>query len=361
MKLPSDTPEREPLETISPRTTTAVIVAVVVFLYFVRAILLPFILPAAVAYVCTPLVEWLAQHTRIRRGAAAGAVFLVLLATLAALGYFAAPPFLRGALHLVTDLRGTIETAAHRAIGDRTVQILGQSMNAAQISQRAVQGLGSSLSQGRALALAAWGFAGVFSIFLMIVLLFYFLVGGPQISQGLFWLVPPKQRPLIHSIWRRLDPVLKRYFIGVAAVVVYASSASYVGIGLVLKLPHAILLALLTGILEMLPVIGPALSAIIAGLVAIQNATSLGGVVGYAIYATALRLSIDQLLGPLVLGSAARIHPTLIIFCFLTGGLLFGVVGVILAVPVALTIKIVLATLYEELPDDEAARREITS
>jgi predicted PurR-regulated permease PerM len=51
-----------------------------------------------------------------------------------------------------------------------------------------------------------------------------------------------------------------------------------------------------------------------------------------------------------VLGRAARLHPTVIIFCFLSGGLLFGIAGMILAVPVALTIKVTLATLYGELP-----------
>jgi len=49
-----------------------------------------------------------------------------------------------------------------------------------------------------------------------------------------------------------------------------------------------------------------------------------------------------------LLGNAARVHPTLVIFCFLAGGALFGIVGVILAVPVALTVKVVLATIYDE-------------
>jgi len=69
-------------------------------------------------------------------------------------------------------------------------------------------------------------------------------------------------------------------------------------------------------------------------------------ILDYALYATALRLSIDQLIGPIVLGAAARLHPVLIIFCFLAGGVVFGIPGVILAVPVALLIKSTLATLY---------------
>jgi predicted PurR-regulated permease PerM len=60
------------------------------------------------------------------------------------------------------------------------------------------------------------------------------------------------------------------------------------------------------------------------------------------------QLSIDQLLGPIVLGSAARAHPVVVIFCLLAGGALFGIVGVILAVPAALVVRTTLAILYDE-------------
>jgi predicted PurR-regulated permease PerM len=68
----------------------------------------------------------------------------------------------------------------------------------------------------------------------------------------------------------------------------------------------------------------------------------------YVIYAAALRISIDQFIGPIVLGKAAYIHPVLVIFCFLSGALLFGLVGVILAVPTAIAIKSTLTVLYRE-------------
>ena len=54
-----------------------------------------------------------------------------------------------------------------------------------------------------------------------------------------------------------------------------------------------------------------------------------------------------------MLGRAGRVPPVLVIFCFLSGGTLFGIVGIILAVPVALTIKITLATLYREPVSEE--------
>ena len=64
-----------------------------------------------------------------------------------------------------------------------------------------------------------------------------------------------------------------------------------------------------------------------------------------------LEVPIDQVVGPIVLGRAAHVHPVLIIFCFLAGGAVLGIPGVILAVPMALAVKAALATLYGEEPD----------
>jgi predicted PurR-regulated permease PerM len=205
------------------------------------------------------------------------------------------------------------------------------------------------LQQGGTVAtLAAFAFGGIFGVFLTLTLLAYFLASGRQVLRGLLRLFPPDWRPLTARIFDTLRPILFRYFAGIAAVVVYAGCAAYIGLGLFLGLRHAAFLAALTGLLEVLPVVGPALSAVIAGLVAVQEAKSLWSIAAYVIYASGLGLSIDQLVGPLVLGNAARVHPTLVIFCFLAGGALFGIAGVILAVPFALTVKVTLAMIYRE-------------
>ena len=109
----------------------------------------------------------------------------------------------------------------------------------------------------------------------------------------------------------------------------------------VFHLPNAVLLALTVSVLELIPVIGPFASGTIVGLVAIQQsgiwATAL--LFGFAI---ALRLSIDNVVGPIVLGEAARIHPVVVIISFVCGAILFGVVGLLIAVPAAVCIKVTL-------------------
>jgi predicted PurR-regulated permease PerM len=183
---------------------------------------------------------------------------------------------------------------------------------------------------------------------LVFVLLGYFLIDTHAIAAGLLWLVPPRRRGEVERIWHELDPLLRRYFIGVALVAAYATVAAYLGLGLVLGLHHAFILALLTGVLEIIPMIGPVAAAVMAGLVAVQQAATSSDIWAYVGYATILRLSIDQLVGPLVLGNAARVHPVVVIFCFLAGGALFGIVGMILAVPIALLVKVTLSVLYRE-------------
>jgi len=125
-------------------------------------------------------------------------------------------------------------------------------------------------------------------------------------------------------------------------------AAAYIGLGLVLGMSHALPLALMTGLFEILPLIGPITAAVIVGLVAVHDASGVGAIIAYVAYATVLRISIDEVLAPVVLGRAARLHAVVVIFCIPTGALLYGVAGVIMAVPCALAIRVTLARLYEE-------------
>ncbi|MFY9694844.1 MAG: AI-2E family transporter [Xanthobacteraceae bacterium] len=345
--------DHEHVGRISTSATIFVLIAIALLLYEIQWILPPFVLAGLLAYVCTPLLDWLAAKTGLPRSLFALTIFAVFLVIAVTVGYLAVPPLARELARVFTDFESIVRELAQRVLGDEKVSLLGQPMDAAQLAQATAAGLRNWFGQTGAIAvIGGVALGSMFGSILTLVLLFYFLLGGSGIARGLLRLVPPAQRPLILHIWSLLDPVLKRYFIGVLIVVAYAASAAYVGLGLVLGIPHAVLLALLTGFLEMIPVVGPGASALIAGLVAMHYAAGIGPIIAYALYATALRISIDQLFGPLALGTASRLHPVLVIFCFLAGGVLFGMVGVIMAVPVALTVKVTLMLLYDEpLPD----------
>ena len=330
-------------------TTLAVVAGVLIFIYLVRDILFPFVFAGIVAYVCTPLIDGLAARARAPRWIFAILALVVLMAGAALIGWLGLPPLIQQVTQAGGNLQGSLEGILHQFMGNAAVNLLGSPITAHDLAARVVSGLQSFTNDGaRLLPLVAYGFAGMFGFILCWVLLGYLLVAGSRTGDALFWLVPPGQRPFAHRVWRDLHSVLWRYFVGVALVVVYASTAAYIGLGLILDIHHALFLALISGLLEVIPVVGPFASATIAGLVAVQQATSAWNIVEYIIYAVALRVSIDEFFGPIVLGKAAYLPPALIIFCFLAGGVLFGIVGVVLAVPFALSVRATLAELYRD-------------
>jgi predicted PurR-regulated permease PerM len=340
-----------PLDSGEARAILIGAVVLAVFLYFIKLILLPFVLAGIVAYILTPGLDWAAKRSGLPRLLLAVALFLLLFAVLGLTFVFAGQRLLVEVRGIAGDLQGIIENFTRQALGDKPVTLFGSTLDAHEIAQGALNRLRDWAAQTDQIGfLTKFGLAFVMGVFLTIVLLFYFLVSGQQVARGIFWIVPPHRRPLVARIWTRLDPVLLRYFIGVLAVMAYATIAAYVGLGVILGINHAVFLALLTGVLEIVPVIGPTAAAILAGLVSLRTATGIVNILEYAAYATLLRLSIDQIVGPIVLGRAAHVHPVLIIFCFLAGGIVLGIPGVILAVPVALAVKSTLATVYGDTP-----------
>jgi predicted PurR-regulated permease PerM len=340
-----------PLDSGETRAIMIGAIVLAVFLYFIKLILLPFVLAGIVAYILTPVLDWAAKRSGLPRLLLAVATFLLLFGAVALVCVFAGQKLLVEVRATAGDLQGMIENFARQAIGDHPITLFGSTLDAHEIAEGAINRLRDWVGQTDQIGiLTGYSLAFVMGAFLTTVLLFYFLVSGRQLASGIFWIVPPHRRPLVARIWTRLDPVLLRYFIGVLAVVVYATIAAYVGLGVILGIRHAVFLAPLTGVLEIVPVIGPTAAAILAGLVSLRTATGIINILEYAAYATLLRLSIDQIVGPIVLGRAANVHPVLIIFCFLAGGIVLGIPGVILAVPVALAVKSTLATVYGDTP-----------
>lgn len=334
-----------------PATLTTLIILIVaaLLLHELQWILLPFVIAGVIAYIISPSIDWLARRTHKPRMLFALAVFFLILLVMGGGGFWAATSLLQEFLHVIDDLQHIITVLLTGIAHNSQITWLGHQTTAGQLAKSAVDSLRVWVETPKQIALfggAAFGLA--FGAVLTLVLLLYFLIGGTPLLQRLVFIFPPARRPLVNEIGLRVAPLLRRYFIGVIAVVIYASIAAYIGLGFALRLPHAGVLALLTGFLEIIPVVGPAASAGVAGVVAVHSAKSLGAIFAYAIYATALRLSIDQLLGPLILGASARLNPALIIFCFLAGGALFGIIGVIMAVPFALIFKTALAVIYRE-------------
>jgi predicted PurR-regulated permease PerM len=213
---------------------------------------------------------------------------------------------------------------------------------------RALSGAAEQLVAASALAkIGRFGVGALFGLFLTLVLTPYFMIAGPRLAEGAIWLIPPERRKSVTDLLPKIIPALRRYLLGIFLVVLYTSAIAWIGFGAIFALPGAALLAVTVGLLELMPVMGPLSSAILVGSVALQ-AESLQAAALLVAFVIALRLSIDNIVGPIVLGQAARLHPVVVIAGFVCGAMLFGVVGLLLAVPTAVCIKIALEHYYAE-------------
>lgn len=325
----------------------AVLAVIAVLLYQIRIALLPFVFAVAVAFVSEPLIKAVQQRLAIPRWVVAAALYLCILGIFAGAGFWIGRIAAADLAHVVARAPEILHQFMSEIIGSEGITLFGQPYT----PDRLVQALGQAASGMIGLTViervAGMGVTLVFGTFLTLVLMPYFMISAPRLAAGAIWLLPPERRRSVEELLPKIVPVLRRYLIGIVLVVLYTALVAWIGFGPVFHLPHAALLAIAVGVLELVPVIGPFASATIVGLVAIQQ----NGIWAAAFlfgFAIALRLSIDNLVGPVVLGQAARIHPVVVIISFVCGAILFGVVGLLLAVPVAVCIKTTLEHYYAE-------------
>jgi predicted PurR-regulated permease PerM len=345
-----------PRSSVGGWAIAAVLAVLAVLLYEIRIALLPFVFAVAVAFVLDPLIKKLQQRLGLRRWPIAVGFYIMILALLGGAGYWIATAAVPDLMNVVARAPELLKHFLEELMGSKGITVLGKTYTPDEV----VSALGGALA-GMFGATAIEKIAGtaisiVFGTFLTLVLMPYFMISAPRLASGAIWLLPPERRRSVEDLLPRIVPVLRRYFVGLAIVVSYTSIVAWIGFGPVFHLPHAVLLAIAVGLLELIPVIGPFASATMVGIIAIQQSGIWEAGLLFA-FAIGLRLSIDNLVGPIVLGEAARIHPVVVIISFVCGAILFGVVGLLIAVPVAVCIKVALQHYYAEpIADDEPTR-----
>lgn len=332
----------------------AVLAVIAVLLYQIRIALLPFVFAVAVAFVFDPLIAAVRDRLHAPRWLVAALLYVLILAVLGGAGYWIGTIAVSDLMHVVAQAPAILHHFLEEVIGSQGVTLFGQTYTPDKVVQTLGEAVPGMIGLPVVERAAGLGVAMIFGTFLTLVLMPYFMISAPRLAAGTIWLLPPERRSSVEELLPKIVPVLRRYLIGLALVVFYTATAAWIGFGPVFHLPHAALLAITVGVLELIPVIGPFASASLVGIVAVQQ----NGIWAAAFlfgFAIALRLSIDNLVGPLVLGQAAQIHPVVVIISFVCGAILFGVVGLLLAVPVAVCIKTTLEQYYAE-PIDGTGR-----
>lgn len=351
---------------VTPRTVAVVILTAVAvlgglyLLWQVREVIVWCIIALFVAVALNPAVDWL-QRRRIKRITAILLAYLGLL--LGMIGIIALLVPL-----LVTQIKSLENLAI--AVSRNPEELLGHVRDFASrfklgwlfdavISQ--LQDVPAELGQwtesfllsSRGFLVSAAGF--VTASLAILVISFFLLLDGENFIKLLLQLFPEPQRPRLQRLLKQAAGAVSGYVTGNLLISLICGVALYVVL-ILLGMPYAVVLALIVAVLDLIPQIGATMGGallVVAGLF-VDPWKSVILLAYFIIY----QLVENHILTPVVYSHTIKLHPLAILIAVLMGGILYGIVGTLLAMPVAEVIRILGAEWLATREDPLAAARQ---
>ena len=342
------------------------------FLWRVRAILPPFILALFCAALLDPVVTRLAQRG-MSRGRAVALIFAAALGFIVLAGALILPP----AIDQVADLGTNISTYAQNLTtsaqnfterADRwfrehtdTLSKVGITETPSKFVQRQAGPISNAVRDFLdALQAAVISLLGqVLWLIIVPLSLFYFLLDYPAIRARLIGLLPAQNRHDMDRLIQDGVETFGAYVRGLSKVcVLYGSSATV--LLWVLRFPYSLFLGIAAGLFYAVPYVGPALAVISIAVIGLTTGKGVVFTLLTVIFFVIMHVTYDYGVTPRVIGGSVGLHPLVNIFALMCGVAMFGVWGMILAVPVAASMKRVLARLYPQFfqpPQTETEER----
>ncbi len=300
----------------------AVTYGLVLMLVSLREILILIGLALFVAIGLEPLVSWLVRR-RFPRWLAVATVFV------AAFG--AVGGFLAAAIPVVVEQATSLVARAPeylRQAQDHSSWLgrLNERLHLQQAIENSISGGSSLLSAGVAV------FGALTNLLVLIVLTVYFVADLPRIRATLYRLIPHSRRPRAILIGDEISAKVGGYVLGNLLISVIAGVLTLVWL-LIFGVPFAVLLAITVAVLDLIPVVGSVIGGVLVSLVALTVSLPVClATVGFVIL---YRFAEDYVLVPKIIGTAVKVPALVTVVAVLLGGALLGVVGALVAIPIA--------------------------
>jgi predicted PurR-regulated permease PerM len=337
-------------------TVLALTIAVVLLLQLVwvaRQVLTWLLIALFLALALNPLVEWFQRHGIRQRGVASAVTFLLALGAILGLSALFIPT-------LVDEANGFV-----RAFPDYVRDITEGRGDLGRLAERydLVERLQASVQEGgasRVLGLSSTALALTKSIVTLIVavvtiafMTFFMLLEGPQWLERIYSVLPDDSRDRWRGVGDKIYRTVGGYVTGNLFISFIAGTATTVLL-LILGVPYAFALGLLVAILDLIPLAGATLAAIIVSSVAFLDGT-LNGIIVLVFFVLYQQLE-NHVLQPLVYSRTVQMSPLAILIAVLIGAELAGVVGALAAIPVAGTLQVLVLAGLEERRARRGAR-----
>ncbi len=301
----------------------------------VSSILTLLLLALFVAISLEPVVAWLARR-RLGRGWAVTVVLVALLAALAGFLSLVIPPVsaeITAFVHAVPKWLKQLHDH-HSFLGrleDRYHLI-------SKARQQLTSGAGTALLGG-VLGTGRIVLSAVTGVVLAVVLTVYFMVGMPQLKRFAYRFVPFSRRAQVVGLTEEILTRVGRFMLGNVLTSGIAGLGTFAWC-VVTGVPYAAALGIFVALMDMVPVVGSTIGGVVVSLVALV--VSLPIALATAGYYIVFRLAEDYLIMPKTMRYAVDVHPMVTVVAVVLGGALLGIVGALIAIPVAVAIGLVL-------------------
>lgn len=279
-----------------------------------------------------PMVEWLGRRG-LKRSLSVGIVFVGVLVLFTLLGLLVFPPVVTQGSELVQQA----PTYLDRILGTSWVQELDKNYDVVdkineEFNKRLTDEtfissiLGGVLGAGRAVL------NGVFQTFTILILTLYFLASLPKMKKTAYSMVPASRRNRFAQLSEEIMRRTGSYAIGQVAIASINAILSYVMM-LFLGIPYAAVLAVLVGFLGLIPMVGATLGAAVVCLVAFFDEPRIALIA--AVYYLVYQQVENYVIAPKIMQRTVSVPGAVTVVAALAGGTLLGVLGALLAIPVA--------------------------
>jgi predicted PurR-regulated permease PerM len=337
--------------------------------WVIRVIWPPLILAAAIVFLLNPIVSWL-QRRRVPRALGTGITYLGVAATVVLVGFLIAPQVRTQWDQLADewpDLRADIEEqiddwAEQSRDDDWPVEVPTfeelEDAIAGEEPATDTNGDGEVSAEEEAVQDRAELFdridtfremgLRVFNVGLIFVLgpiiAFYLLMDLPHIRRVIESMIPERRRGEALLVGRRLNQAIGGYFRGQLAVAAIVGTMASIGLA-ILGLDFWLVVGMIAGVFNMIPMIGPWIGAIPGVVIALTTRD-----VGTALWVVVIMAGVQQIdnhfISPVVMKRAVKLHPAAVMLALLAGGTLGGFLGLLLAVPITAVLKILVGHLW---------------
>jgi predicted PurR-regulated permease PerM len=316
-------------------------------LYPVRIIFPPLVVALIMVYLLNPIVSGL-ERRGVRRGWGSLIVYLIFLAVVGtALSFLV--PLVATQVQEFADAAPSIFREVGRSVQDVFDRFGVQLAPTAPASESVLDFFGRLVS-------VTGTILNVILVFVLgPILAFYLLVDLPKVRRGIQALIPARRRDEVQHVGRKIGQAIGSFFRGQLLVALFVGIVSALGLWFV-GLPFWALVGLVSGLFNLIPLIGPIIGTLLAVLVATTTETS-GGVLaldpglplalGSAIVLLTVQQIDNHILSPNIVGRTVRLHPVTVMLGLLAGATLLGLWGMLLAVPVMASVKILMLHVWD--------------